>query len=77
MKANTSILTLGASREQRILNQRDTKFLNFVLFQLWCPLLSKKEIYLKKNCPWNKKHCTVANTNHAEASDPSCLSWVI
>ena len=22
-------------------------------------------------------HCSVADINHAEASDPSCLSWVI
>lgn len=64
------------SREQRILNQRDTKFLNIALFKPCCPLLNKREIYFR-NCPWNKKHFSVANINHAEASDPSCLSWVI
>lgn len=65
------------SREQRTLNQRDAKFLNIALFKPCCPSLNKREIYIFWNCPWNKKHCSVGDINHAEASDPSCLSWVI
>lgn len=60
------------SREQRMLNQRDTKS--------YCSsavLYRKKRNISQKNGPWNKKHCSVANINHAEASDLSCLSWVI
>lgn len=30
----------------------------------------------KKTCPWNKKHCSVANVSHAEVSEFSCSSWV-